>query len=286
LSLRIRAGQGDATRVQLPPGATLESLSIDGNAQPLTQREGGLALPLHPGVQEIVLAWKDPRGIRILQKTPKVELEDEAANISVIINVPGDRWTLWVGGQAIGPALLLWGVLIVLIGLAWLLGRSRLTPLGFADWALLFAGTSTVNVYAAVPLLALLIALRYRGKHAPAWAANTHNLAQVGLTFLGLAAFGLLIAAVPEGLLSAPDMQVTGNGSYAGELHWFLDRAKGALPACWMFSLPLWLYRLAMLAWSLWLAWRLVRWLKWCWEMISAGGIWRNPPKAAKAPIQ
>lgn len=287
LDLNVRAGQGDVTRVELPPGAKLETLTLDGQGQPPTQREGVLAIPLHPGLQAIQLTWKQPEGIGIFRKSPKVKLEDEAANLSITAEMPGDRWVLWVGGNAIGPALLLWGVLVVLIGIAWLLGRSRLTPLGFADWALLFAGTSMVNVYATAPLLALFLALRHRTRHFQAWKPAAHNLFQIAAAALALLGFGMLLAAVPEGLLSAPDMQVTGNGSYQGTLRWFQDRAQGEYPAGWVVSLPLWVYRLAMLAWSLWLAFRLLQWLRWCWERFSEGGLWRPLPKDAapgKAP--
>ena len=278
LVLRVRAGQGDDTRITLPPGARLENLNIDGVEQPLTQREGTLALPLHPGEQTLSLAWKQPQGIGIIEHTPKVKLEDEAANISLALNVPGDRWTLRVGGNAIGPALLLWGVLAVLTGIAYGLGRARVTPLGFLDWALLFLGTSMVNVYATAPLLVLFLGLRWRAQHAPGLSATRHNLAQIALAGWSIVAFGLLLAAVPEGLLSAPDMQVTGNGSYAGCLRWFQDRSAGDFPSGWILSLPLWAYRVAMLAWSLWLARKLLQWLRWSWERYSAGGHWKQPP--------
>jgi hypothetical protein len=53
-----------------------------------------------------------------------------------------------------------------------------------------------------------------------------------------------------------------------------------------MFSLPLWAYRTAMLAWSLWLAFRLLRWLRWCWDRYASGGLWKpfTPERPAKAP--
>jgi hypothetical protein len=38
-----------------------------------------------------------------------------------------------------------------------------------------------------------------------------------------------------------------------------------------MFSLPLWAYRMAMLAWSLRLAFRLLGWLRWCWDGLQGG---------------
>lgn len=284
LNLTVRAGQGDVTRVELPPAARLEFLRLDGVEQPLTQRKGALAIPLHPGIQNVQLAWKQPEGISVLQKSPQVKLGDEAANLSLQIEMPGDRWVLWVGGNAIGPALLLWGVLAVLTGIAWLLGRARITPLGFVDWALLFLGTSMVNVYATAPLLALFLTLRYREKHAASWKPKRHNLFQIAAAGLAILAFGMLLAAVPEGLLSSPDMQVTGNGSYAGVLRWFQDRAQGAFPTGWVLSLPMWVYRLAMLAWSLWLARRLLQWLRWSWEKFAVGGIWREAPKQPVPP--
>jgi hypothetical protein len=282
LTLNYRAGQGDAARLTLPAGAKLEKLSLNGSPWPLTQREGTLSLPLRPGLQEIALEWKQAEDIRLLQGTPKVALGDAAANVSISLEVPGDRWILWVGGPRSGPALLLWGVLAILILLAYGLARAGITPLGFADWALLFAGTSTVNVYVTVPLLALFVLLRRRERWIPA-SPGAYNLSQAALGALALAAFGSLLAAVPQGLLSAPDMQVTGNGSGSGLLQWFVDRTDGALPSGWMLSLPLWAYRMAMLAWSLWLAFRLLGWLRWCWERYSEGGLWKEPVRPRKA---
>jgi len=43
----------------------------------------------------------------------------------------------------------------------------------------------------------------------------------------------------------------------------------------WVISVPLLVYRLAMLAWALWLAIALLRWLRWGWECVTTGGGWR-----------
>jgi hypothetical protein len=40
-------------------------------------------------------------------------------------------------------------------------------------------------------------------------------------------------------------------------------------------SVPLLVYRLAMLAWALWIAQALVGWLRWGWRCFSAGELWR-----------
>ena len=71
-------------------------------------------------------------------------------------------------------------------------------------------------------------------------------------------------------------MQILGNGSTASELHWYSDRAVHVLPTAAILSVPLLVYRLAMLAWALWLALALLRWLRWGWESLTTGGGWRK----------
>jgi len=41
---------------------------------------------------------------------------------------------------------------------------------------------------------------------------------------------------------------------------------------------PLLFYRLAMLAWALWLASAIVGWLRWGWQSVNTGGGWRRRP--------
>jgi hypothetical protein len=67
---------------------------------------------------------------------------------------------------------------------------------------------------------------------------------------------------------------VTGNGSNASLLRWYLDRFPADLPTAWTLSLPIMLYRGLMLLWALWLAKSLLSWLKWAWQAYSQGGLW------------
>ena len=78
-----------------------------------------------------------------------------------------------------------------------------------------------------------------------------------------------------------PEMQISGNGSYAGLLRWYQDRAAAAPQGAWLLSVPLLVYRLAMLAWALWLAQAVVRWLRWGWQCFTAGESWRPLRRAA-----
>ena len=64
-------------------------------------------------------------------------------------------------------------------------------------------------------------------------------------------------------------------GSHA--LRWFADRSTDALPVARAISLPLWVHKIAMLAWALWLASALVGWLRKGFAAWMQGGYWRKP---------
>ena len=87
---------------------------------------------------------------------------------------------------------------------------------------------------------------------------------------------GSLFQAVEGGLLGQPDMQVLGNESSPVQLNWVLDRAPADLPLAWVLTLPLMAYRGLMLLWALWLSWSLLSWLKWGWQALCRGELWRR----------
>ena len=94
-----------------------------------------------------------------------------------------------------------------------------------------------------------------------------------------------LVAAIPQGLLGAPDMQVAGNGSSAYGLRWFADRSADALPGASAISVPLWVYKVAMLAWAIWLANAVIGWLRDGFAAWTRGGYWRALPRKAVVDI-
>jgi hypothetical protein len=68
-------------------------------------------------------------------------------------------------------------------------------------------------------------------------------------------------------------------------LNWFQPRGGLVLPEPRIVSISVWFYRLLMLAWALWLATALIRWLKWGWDQFgSGGGYWKAVPKKKKTP--
>ena len=181
-----------------------------------------------------------------------------------------------------GPALLFWGVLAVMLAVAVLLGRAGFAPVSTWQWLLLCLGMSTVNSVGSLVVVAWFAATAWRERLSPAaFTRGRFNLLQAGLVLLTLAAAGCLIGTIPMSLLSSPDMQVAGNQSSALELMWYQDRTAQGLPAAWVVSLPLGVYRAVMLVWSLWLVFALLGWSRWGWLAFSAGGYWRGAGEPA-----
>jgi hypothetical protein len=143
-------------------------------------------------------------------------------------------------------------------------------------------------VLAAAAVAGWLLFLGWRRSYAPGlrWGAALFNLRQLLIVGWTLAALVLLAVAIHQGLLGSPDMQVEGNGSTDGVLRWFEDRSGPVLPQGWMISVPLLVYRAVMLAWALWLALSLLRWLRWGWEAFGTGGLWRASPRRAPAVVE
>ena len=286
LALSFRSSRGGQHVITLPEGSTLQSVSIDGSVQPIRLEGRSVTLPVAPGAQVASVAWREPRGIGTFFRTPAVDLDESSVNGEVTVAMPADRWTLFLGGPRLGPAVIFWSFLVVSLIAALVLGRSRLTPLRWQHWFLLSLGLTQTPLPVALLVALWFFALGARRARGGAANAAWFDLMQLVLAGLTLVALAGLFWSIQRGLLGAPQMQIAGNGSHAGMLRWYVDRAEPALPRPWVLSAPLLLYRLAMLAWSLWLAVALLRWARWGWECFSEGGVWRaiRPPRPAPPP--
>ncbi|PWV65741.1 hypothetical protein [Plasticicumulans acidivorans] len=290
LSLVLRASRGLDHRLQLPPGAILQEVSLDGRRLPLEARDGVLTIPLHPGRQTLQLGWSNPGGTLSTQyRTPAFDLGLAASNQRIALHMPADRWALWVSGPLQGPAVLFWGMLIVLLAAAVVLGRRRFAPLGVLQWSLLALGLTQLEPLSLLVLVGWFAALDWRARHAASLGNVRFNLLQLALILLSLLALTTLALGIRQGLLGHPDLQIVGNGSSARLLQWYLDRSGGELASGSVISAPLWLYRVLMLLWALWLAAAVIGWLRWAWTGFASGGVWRawRRPRATaeeKAP--
>lgn len=276
LTLQLRSSQGGQHSMQLPEQIELQSVLIDGKSHALRlQADHSLLLPLTPGAQQIQINWRQQPGIATLFSTPHIVLNSASVNNDIQLTLGDDRWILWASGPPMGPAVLFWSLLLIIALLAFGLGRVRFTPLRFHHWLFLGIGLSQVPLWMALIVVAWLLALGLRGRWQHQAAGAVFNLAQIGLVLLSLLALGFLFLAIQQGLLGLPNMQISGHGSYANTLRWYQDRSAENLPQAWVLSVPLWVYRLLMLSWALWLAFALLGWLRWGWSCFAYQGLWR-----------
>lgn len=276
LKISVRASQGGQHALPLPEDLQIQSLNIDGRDQPARREGNHLILPLHPGQQNVTLNLRSDSGLQLISRTPALELGLSGTNAKLSAQLPRDRWVLLAGGPALGPAILFWGLFAVLIVVSIGLGRTGMTPLKSFHWALLMVGLSQLPIYAAALVAGWLFALSLRGRMAEGISEKQFNLVQIVLAIWSVAALVILCAAVAQGLLGTPDMQIAGNGSSQFDLRWYQDRFDGALPATWVLSLSIWFYRGLMLLWALWLANSLLNWLRWGWAQYSNAGLWKK----------
>jgi hypothetical protein len=285
--LELRSSLGGNHRLQLPTQAELRAVSLDGQALPLRLEAGALTVPIPPGAHRLVLEWRLPQGMQAMLRTPTLQAGSPGVNEKLTLKLPEDRIALALGGPLVGPAVLFWGALLVVLGVAAALSRLRTLPLGALAWALLGLGLVPVDVWGLALVLAWFLALSRREQAARQVAGQSGGLPQRRWVFNGMQLLlllgavwvaGVLLHALQVGLLGYPDLMIAGNGSTARELHWYADRFGQSSSQAWVLSMPLWLYRVLMLLWALWLASALLGWLRWAWAAYSAGGVWRGAP--------
>lgn len=283
LTVSMRASRGGQHAITLPAGAELLSATVNGARQPLRADQGKVLVPVLPGAQTLVLEVRVPEGITSLARTPRFDLGAPSVNAEIRVELPHDRWVLFAAGPRAGPAVLFWSFLLVIVVAAAALSRVPGSPLKAHHWVLLSLGLTQVPIVVAALVAGWLLALGWRQRQpelSPVWF-NLRQLLLAGWTLVAL--IGLL-ASIHEGLLGAPDMQIEGNGSSSTLLRWFDDHAASALPQASILSVPMMAYRVAMLAWSLWLALSLLSWLKRGFAAFSIGGLWRVVPRPPPRP--
>ena len=181
-----------------------------------------------------------------------------------------------------GPAVLFWSVVCIIILVAFGLGKTGLTPLKFHQWFLLGIGLSQSNIVAGLFVVGWLIILELRQRIKPDMDKTMFNLMQIGIAALTIVAISALVMAISKGLLGHPEMNIIGNGSSSSMLKWYQDQSSNILPQAWVVSIPMLYYRLAMLAWALWISFSLINLLKWGWGNYSEPVIWHKIPRRVK----
>lgn len=282
LTLKMRSSRGGQHPIVLPEGAELVSVSINGKLQPVRQQKRTVSLPIVPGEQKISLKWRIDKPISTKISMLPINIGVDNVNNSMHLVLSRDRWILFTNGPTMGPAVLFWGVLLVILLGSIILGRIKNSPLKSWQWFLLGTGLSLATPIMIILVVGWLLALSYRPRLNAVENRLIFNAAQILLVFLTLIALGSLFIALQQGLLGWPDMQISGNFSNAWSLHWYQDRSLAELPQPWVLSVPLLVYRILMLLWALWLAFSLISWLRMGWLNFSDGGLWRAGKKKKK----
>lgn len=275
LTFTIRSTRGDQLPIRLPPDSELLSVSVDGRNQPIPLTKGEIIIPLSPSTQEVAISWRGQKPISMLYKIPAVDLGIASVNATTEIQ-PGNRWIWFTAGPRIGPAVLFYSELVIIIIVAVLLGRLAATPLKTWQWLLLGLGLSQSGLVVTGLLVAWFLCFTARKRYGSSFQPLLFNCIQAGLVALTCIACIGLIYAVQNGLLGSPDMLIFGNNSSNHFLRWYQDRIGTTLPQPMVISFSMLSYRLVMLLWALWLAFSLLAWVKWGWNCFSDQTIWKR----------
>ncbi|MBO8086780.1 MAG: hypothetical protein J7D61_12140 [Marichromatium sp.] len=296
LEVSIQSSQGDVLPIRLAAGSRFEALEVDGSRRHVreTALEDGrveLQVPIDPGLHRVLVSWDSAAAIATRYRVAPVELGVTAAtNLSVKVMPAEDRWVVWTAGPSMGPAVTFWALLIAVVVAALVFGAIRGIPLKRLDWFVLLVGL-TQSLLAAVVVVVWVLAFHARGWLSPKASAWRHNLVQLVLALLTVAAFATLLDSIPSSLLGQPEMHIAGNGSSADALQWYQDRVEGeawvALPQPELISAWVIVYRALMLLWALLVVRLVVRLASWAWARFVApvafkpigGGARRVRPK-------
>jgi len=278
LDLTLRTSLGGPHTLKLPAGAELLGVTINGATLALQLRDGALSLPLTPGEQRIQIRWREPQGMGTWWRHDGLTLGLPGVNDTLQLKVPQDRIVLAVGGPLIGPAVLIWGVLVVVLVLAWfaprLFAQGQPGAMGRPAWLVLALGVAPVSMWALAVLAGWFGMLEARCRWGGRGRRWLRIAVQLGLVLWTLFAIGALLDVLHTGLLGYPDLLIAGPGSSSHLLSWTSDRFTERTASAWVLSAPTWLYRVLMLGWALWLAASLLKWVTWAWRCFSEGGAW------------
>lgn len=237
LSLTIRSSLGEDYSFSIPKDAEILS-ATNGNKKLNIPSSNTITVPLQPGLQNVTVDFQEKKEMGWNVATPPIHLPSTATNISLTYSLARDRWPLYFNGPAIGPAMLYWGILVVIILSAFVLTiiikKCRLNvPINIIGWLLLGIGLSTVNSYGVFAVIIFFVLLNYRKDYIDPSKLSSLNfkLLQAGIILITVVAAPSVLSAIPMGLLSTPDMKVVGNGSISHFYRFYRDTAaSGNLP--------------------------------------------------------
>lgn len=275
LKLTLQSSQGTQHAIGLPEDVQVHEITIDGKTQPIRMEGRRVPLTISPGTHDVEIKWRETREMRAIYSTPGIDLGIRSVNTSITVHFPSNRWLLWLWGPRLGPAVLFWPFICVIVIAAFLLSRTGMTPLKFRHWLLLGIGMSQGGLAVILIVVGWLLIMHLRRKVKMEIHPALFDLMQLFVVVITGIALVAMIVAIGQGLLGRPDMNVAGNNSSQTYLSWYQDSSGPVLPAAGVLSMPMFFYRVAMLLWALWIAFYMIHILKWVWDSFSKPVYWR-----------
>ncbi len=267
----LRSTVGESQTLILPQDARITQVRVNGVAQLQAGGSNTLILPLSPGNNHLDIAWQRDEKLGMLTRTPIIDWGMPAYNITLGLDLPADRFVIALGGSGYGPAVLygLWVIGAVILAI--ILGKVIHTPLAIGQWMGLTVGLSLVTPMLGLWVVIAIVLLSVREKLTQ--ACNRHLAKGIPIVLYGfvLVAVLVLFYAIIQGLHGVPHMQFVAsalNTSMQADYVWIQDLAMKVWPRAWIISLPLWVYRLVMLVWALWIILLLLRLGPWVWRTL------------------
>lgn len=274
LNLTILASQAGEIEITLPEDATVERFMFGGEFQSLPASNVVL-LPVQSGNHQYSIDWKTEQGVSMLYRPSAVSFNQNAVNARTVMQLPDNRWTLWLGGPSIGTTVTFWSVLIGVILAAAVISKVPGFALSTRDAVILAAGASLVDlkvlVFVGIWFFAIWLKSRTKEEIARPWL---YRLGQVVLCGVTLLVLYFLVRTIVAALTNDPNMYIVGSNYTNGWFTWFSDEVSGALPSPWILSVPLWVYLVLILAWVMWLVFTLLQWMRAWWESLKTPVLW------------
>jgi hypothetical protein len=281
LNSSIRAGKGvnhsifyDSSRIYP------EKITINNVKGQIPQTNGELSVLLSPGTNKINIVFNEknkkqsfflPGKINF----PEIDFNSEASNITQKIIYPSKSWIIAAFGPRKGPAVLFWGYFAGVVFAALAAAKFIKSFLKPHQFILLAAGLSLAAPLEIIIVFGFFFAVEYRRNLVP---ENTKyfNLIQTGIIFLLIMSAMIIYDAVSSGLLGIPDMQIAGNGSYSGNLNWFLDRTEKNPASIFIILAPINLWKLILFLWSIWISAFLINKTPYIIDSLKHEGFWKK----------
>jgi hypothetical protein len=275
LTFTVESSTGGNFTLKLPTDAKVTSVERNKESIVAKVKNSIITIPLLPSKQDIAVEFSTKKGVTLKTQMAKIEFSKSATNIFLNLKVPYNRWILFTNGPLMGPAVRFWGLFILMLISAFILGSLKNSPLTKGEWLLLTVGLSQIPIFLSLIVIIWLFWLKWRGEFdiskMPNLAFNLQQLALVGITVITLFIF---LAIVYEGLTGRPEMYIVGNNSTIGNLQWYKGEINKILPQPYFISVSIWVYRFIMLLWALWLSNSLIKWLKWGFKQFGKDKYW------------